>query len=121
MYPYLSLVPMTLIAIGFVLRRQRRAHVPLMLVAILLDVGLIIKLETSRQVVDKAMHAVSPLLKFHIAVAVSTVLAYCVMLVTVSMLLWGARTRKPDKLLGLYVMVARLIVSVTAFFVVGPV
>jgi hypothetical protein len=118
MYPYLALIPLALIFVGFAYRRRTNVHVPLMVGAILLDLVMIIQLEVNRAVVAKAIGAVTPLLKFHIAVAISAVLAYVVMIVTGILLLKGKLVRRPHKMLGLYVLVSRSIVSITAFGVV---
>lgn len=118
MYPYQALVPLTLILVGFHFRRRTRVHVPLMVSAILLDVVMIVQLETNRSVVAKAAAAVTPLLKFHIGVALTTVIAYLAMIVTGILLLRGMRVRKPHRVLGFYVLIARSLVSITAFGVV---
>lgn len=118
MYPYQALVPLSVIFVGFLYRRRSRIHVPIMVTAILLDLVMIIQLEVNRHVVAKAAEAVTPLLKFHIAVALSTVLVYLVMIVTGTLMLRGKKLRRPHKMLGFYVLLSRTVVSITAFGVV---
>ena len=72
-----------LLIIGVLNRRRVRVHVPIMVSAITIDVGLVLYLELARGVIESIPgREKSPLLMFHILLSVTVLVLYGIQIVT---------------------------------------
>ena len=72
-----------LLIIGVLNRRRVRVHVPIMVSAITIDVGLVLYLELARGVIESIPgREKSPLLMFHIFLSVTVLVLYGIQIVT---------------------------------------
>ncbi len=72
-----------LIVVGLIYRRRRRIHIPLMLSALAIDLGIVLYLEIRRGVVESIpSREMTPLLIFHIIVSVIVLILYGVQVYT---------------------------------------
>ncbi|MFN8615342.1 MAG: hypothetical protein U0003_05480 [Vampirovibrionales bacterium] len=117
-FPVLSTLVLVLIALGLKHRRVPGKHIPLMLSALLIDVGMVLWLEWHRQAVEQVVEGVSGLLLFHVCVSTLVVVLYIGLLIT------GIRQAKGIALstqwhrwMAIAFVVGRLINYVTSFFV----
>ena len=79
----LSTFACLLIVIGFVNRSRKKVHIPMMVSALAIDVGIVLYLELTRQVVESvATRDMSPLLIFHIFLSVAVLILYGVQVYT---------------------------------------
>ena len=79
----LSVVVCAILVIGVLNRRRRRIHIPLMLTAMAIDVGMVLYLEVRRGVVESIPERpVTPLLVIHIIISVTVLILYGVQVVT---------------------------------------
>ncbi len=112
-----------LMLFGISKRKQRKIHVPTMLVTITWDIILILQIELNRGAVEKASKAmVNPmLLNIHVSFAVSCVVFYMLLIYTGRKLLKGNKTIKPrHKLFGWVCFALRTLTLLTSFFAVTP-
>lgn len=72
----ISIVACLLLAAGYVNRRRKRVHIPLMLSAFVVDMGLVLYIELNRGAINTARTTTSGLMIFHIAISVGVVLLY---------------------------------------------
>ncbi len=110
-----------LMSLGIIKRKNRKLHVPIMLTAIVWDIILVLQIEFTRSAIAKASKAVenSTILNVHVALALTTVLFYFVMLHTGRKLLKGdSRIRSKHALIGKITYLLRLATYITSFFVV---
>jgi len=83
-----------LIVIGVVNRRRRRVHIPLMLSAFLIDLGIVLYLEIRRGVVESIPgRPMTPLLIFHLCLSVTVLVLYGVQIYTGIQNAKGRRSR----------------------------
>jgi uncharacterized membrane protein YozB (DUF420 family) len=114
-----------LIAVGLVFRRRPRVHLPCMLSAFALDLGLVLYIELNRhaiQTVGEAIHRPFPqgVLLFHVMMSLLTLALYVLMLRLGFGLLKGRESvRLPHRYLGSAFVVCRLANYVSSFFVAG--
>src|SRR6266851_375491 len=73
-----SLVVLILLG-GFLLRNRRPIHIPLMIAAFTIDLGLVLAIELDRGAIRKATSGPSPLLLFHVLMSVIALLSYIAM------------------------------------------
>ena len=67
-----SFAGLLLIVVGLALRRDRKKHPPIMVLAFVLDVALVLYLELTRGAIDRASQLASQLLTVHVGFAVAT-------------------------------------------------
>lgn len=72
----ISIVACLLLAAGYANRRKKRVHIPLMLSAFAVDMGLVLYIELTRHAIETARTTTSGLMIFHIAISVGVVLLY---------------------------------------------
>lgn len=114
-----------LIAVGLAFRRRPRVHVPCMLAAFALDVGLVLYIELSRHAIETVGSMIQKpfpqgLLLFHVAMSILTLVLYVIMLRLGLGLLKGRESaRLPHRHLGSAFVVCRLANYISSFFVVG--
>jgi hypothetical protein len=117
MLPALGLVPLVLYFAGFAKRRERSTHIWLMGTAIVLDLIMVLLVEMERHVVKKVIAGVSPLLKIHVAFAVSSLTLCALAVITGTRLYYGKGTRRPHKTIGFLLLIVRSAVAITSFMV----
>ncbi len=79
----LSVAVCVILVIGVLNRRRKRIHIPLMLTAMGIDVGMVLYLEIRRGVVESIPHRpMTPLLVIHILISVTVLILYGVQVVT---------------------------------------
>lgn len=66
-----------ILTVGFFNRRRKRIHIPLMVSALIIDLGMVVYLEVTRAVIESVPgRGVTPLLWFHIALSLFVLLLY---------------------------------------------
>ncbi len=78
----ISIIGCTLLVVGYLKRRNRKIHIPCVLSAFTIDMGLLLYIEIMRHAIEQATHAPGGLLIFHIAISVGVVVLYIGQLVT---------------------------------------
>ncbi len=112
-----------LMIFGIMKHRKRSLHVKIMSTAIIWDIILILQVELSRSAVLKASKALSNpmILNVHVALAVSSVLLYGVMVYTGRKVLNGQnQLLKPHRLLCYTTFTMRVLTFITSFWAVIP-
>ena len=64
---------------GFLLRNRRRIHIPLMIAAFTIDLGLVLTIELNRGAIKKAISGPSPLILFHVLMSLTALVSYVAM------------------------------------------
>ena len=77
-----SVLVCVLLAVGVVHRRRRRVHIPLMLSAFGIDLGMVLWIELSRHVIEELPSRMTPFLGVHVTFSVATLVLYVVLIVT---------------------------------------
>jgi uncharacterized membrane protein YozB (DUF420 family) len=77
-----STAVLVLIFSGLAVRRRRRAHIPVMLSAFVLDMASVVWLQVQRRAVQTAVNEMTPILAVHVGLAVGTILLYLFMIAT---------------------------------------
>lgn len=115
----ISTLVLLLIAAGVYHRKRTRTHLRLMLAAFLLDVSMVIYIETTRHAVEKVAHHTGFLLWFHVAVSVAVLVAYVAQIQLGRKILNGfVASRNLHIKLGLTFCTLRLLNYVTSFMIV---
>jgi len=79
---YISIFVCIMLVVGVLNRRRKRVHIPLMVSAFLIDLGLVLYIELSRGAVAAAQAKMGPLMIVHISLSVATLALYVVQMVT---------------------------------------
>lgn len=111
-----------LMLVGIHYRKIRSKHVKIMSTVIAWDILLILQIELSRSAIVKASKAASNemLLNIHVLIAVSTVIAYGLMVQTGRKILKGENALLPrHKLTAIITVILRLLTYATSFFIVS--
>lgn len=117
-FTILSTLVLVLIAVGLWKRKVNRIHIPAMLLAFAIDLGMVLWLEFNRLAVEQVVEGVSGLLAFHVVVSILVVFLYIGLIVSGYQLWKGKLTqRNPHRWMAAVFIVGRLINYVTAFFV----
>lgn len=111
-----------LLAAGYRFRYHRKWHIMLMLSAFIIDLSLVLVIETNRNVLEKlTTKDVLFLTYFHAGVSTAVLILY-VLLITLGIIF----IRKPDKQVlklhrrtGIFFLCCRLINYFTSFFIAG--
>lgn len=118
-----SILIYALMVFGITKRKNRRLHVPTMIVVLTWDILLILQIELGRSAVEKASKAlINPmLLNIHVSFAVSCVVFYILLIFTGRKLLSGNNQfRARHRLFGWSAFVLRTLTLATSFFAVAP-
>lgn len=120
----ISTLVLGLILLGFSFRRTPKVHIPCMLTAFALDLGLVLYIEFSRQAVERVsqeiQHPSHWLLLFHVLVSVTVLVLYVVMLRLGLKLFKGEESQRHlHRRLGFCFLVCRLSNYVTSFWVIN--
>ncbi len=117
-FPFLSSFVLILLAVGLVYRREPALHIPLMLSAFGVDLGMVLWLEFNRAAVEQVVTGVTGLLAFHVVVSTLVMVLYMVLIWSGRRLWLGQeRSRGFHRTVAAIFIVGRLINYVTAFFV----
>jgi uncharacterized membrane protein YozB (DUF420 family) len=120
-----STLVLIIIATGFTFRHQRKTHIPCMLTAFAIDLGLVLYIELTRHAIKSVSQAVQHplphgLLLFHVTMSVFVLILYVVMLSLGVQLLKGQETKRiSHRNLGYTFILCRLANYATSFFVAG--
>ena len=80
---WLSIFVCVMLATGVLFRRRRRVHIPLMLTAFAIDLGIVLYLEIARHVIESLVdRPMTVLLVVHILLSVLVLVLYVVQVVT---------------------------------------
>ena len=80
---WLSIFVCVMLATGVLFRRRRRVHIPLMLTAFAIDLGIVLYLEIARHVIESLVdRPMTTLLVVHILLSVLVLVLYVVQVVT---------------------------------------
>ncbi len=121
----ISTLAVLLILVGWKFKKQRAVHIPLMSLAFLIDFGLLLYIELSRQAIATLQKNISTgadegLLYFHVMVSAFMLVLYFVQIGTGIRLAKGREvSRVFHKNAGLLFLACRLLNYVTSFFVVS--
>lgn len=114
----LSTLVLVLIAIGVMKRKTTRIHLKLMTTAFLLDVGMVLYIEVTRNAVEQTLGGVTPFLMFHIVISIGVLVAYVFQLQLGRRLLKGVVTSRVTHLwVGVVFCALRLTNYVTSFYI----
>lgn len=72
----LSFFVCIIIILGLYFRKERTKHISLMVTAFVVDMGLVLYIEMTRQAIDTAMHPTHPYVIFHVIISVAVVVMY---------------------------------------------
>ncbi len=76
----ISTVVLLLIFFGIMNHRKRRLHMSLMTTAFLIDLGLVLYIELTREAIEQTIEGVHGLLLFHIIVSIISLILYVVLI-----------------------------------------
>ena len=114
----LSVLVFILLVCGVVARHRKRAHIPLMITAMAIDLGMVVYLEVTRAVVESVAREPMTALKLvHILLSVVVLVLYVVQIRTGISNARGQRSRTHGRTMP-WLLLARLGSLVTSFFVI---
>ncbi len=114
----LSTLVVLIVTAGVMARRRPAIHVPLMVTAFAIDLGLVIYIEVTRHVVERVLGPAGPLIWFHATVSTLVLLAYLGQITLGRRLLAGrTASRRAHLALGVAFCVLRSTNYITAFMV----
>lgn len=107
-----------LIFVGFLLRRRRKIHIPIMIGSFVLDLISILYLELNRNVIFKAYDTISKeLMQIHLFFAVVTLVGYGIAMVTGRKIAKGAPISALHRINAFCFLTARTGVFITSFWI----
>ncbi len=114
-----------LMYVGVIFKRNRKLHVKLMSIAMIWDILLILQIELTRSAIIKASESAinnkSLILNIHVAMAITCVILYGMMVHSGRRLLRGDTFVRPrHRKMGYATLVLRTLVFITSFFVAAP-
>src|SRR5690606_28639787 len=115
-----SAIVLRILYAAFYYRRERMRHVPLALTGLICDLVLILQIELSRAAGEKALQVVTntALLNYHVAVAITVVALYAILIGLGLAILAGRRELiRVHKPVGILALVLRTSTFVTAFLI----
>lgn len=117
-FPILSTLVLLLIGIGLKYRKVNRIHIPVMITAFVIDLGMVLYLELNRAAVEQVVSGVEGLLLFHVIVSSLVVVLYLALFAT-GFRLFKRVTVSPKlhRTLAMAFVLGRLINYVTSYFV----
>lgn len=113
---WLSIGVYVILVIGYLNRRKRRVHIPLMLTAFVIDMAMLLYIELTRNAIQAAQDRMSTIMLVHVLLSVATLVLYVGQIITGIRKLKG----KPStwhRIGGHSFMLARLGNLVTSFMV----
>jgi len=113
---WLSIGVYLILVIGYINRRNRRVHIPLMLTAFVVDMAMLLYIEFTRDAIQAAQDRMSTLMFIHVLLSVATLVLYVGQIITGIKKLKG----KPStwhRIGGQSLMLTRLGNLVTSFMV----
>ena len=114
----LSVLVFVLLVCGVLARRRKRMHIPLMIIAMAIDVGLVLYLELTRAVVETVVREpMSVLMYVHILLSVIVLVLYGVQIRTGIANARGRRSPTHAKTMP-WLLLMRLGNLITSFFVI---
>jgi hypothetical protein len=117
-FPILSTLVLVLIFIGLWKRKVNRIHIPAMLAAFVIDLGMVLWLELNRLAVEQVIEGVSGLLAFHVTVSIIVMLLYIALIISGYKIWKGERALfNLHRYMAAIFIIGRLINYVTAFYV----
>ncbi|MDO9183324.1 MAG: hypothetical protein Q7U04_13000 [Bacteriovorax sp.] len=117
-----SFIIYMLMVFGISKRKQRKIHVPTMIVVLTWDILLILQIELNRSAVEKAAKAmINPvILNIHVSFAVSCVVFYFLLIYSGRKLLKGNNSyRLRHRIFGWTAFALRTLTLITSFFAVA--
>lgn len=118
----LSTVVVLLVIAGILLRRNPAAHVRVMTAAFLVDLGIVLYIESTRHAIDRVTGPAGPLIWFHAGISTLVLLAYIGQITMGRRMLAGRpSSRQAHIALGVAFCLLRGTNYVTAFMVSGHV
>ncbi len=118
-----SVLIFSLLCFGFMKRKDRSRHVPIMAAVIVWDLLLVLQIELNRGAVLKASEALTNpmMLNIHVALAVTCVVLYLALAFSGRKLLKNIfELRGMHRNIGVSVLILRLLTLITSFFAVTP-
>jgi len=118
-----STLVIALILLGLKFRHQAKIHISIMVLAFLIDLVLLLYIETSRHAIAHVAHSVATaqaetLLYFHVTVSVFTLILYIVQIASGIKLYKGFElSRKFHQRAAILFIACRLLNYVTSFFI----
>jgi hypothetical protein len=77
-----GLAVFALLLVGFAQRHNRRIHIPIMVTAFLLDMGLVMWIELARGAVEQLTGPTAPMMKLHLFLSIGTVVLYLTQIIS---------------------------------------
>jgi len=115
----LSLLVCLLLVFGVTQRRRRQVHIPVMLSAIIIDLGIVAYIELTAGAVESAERKMGALMIIHIAISVGVLVLYGIHLVTGIRMAMGAKLSRLHGRIMLPTVGLRLLNFVTSIMVMG--
>ncbi|MBI3089898.1 MAG: hypothetical protein HYY96_04465 [Candidatus Tectomicrobia bacterium] len=112
-----STLALLILAAGFLNRFHRRRHIPLMLSAFAIDLGLLLHIEITRHAIEKVSRQPSRLLLLHVLISVLMLLGYVVMVCAGIMVLRRNRWRRLHRHAAKVFLTLRALNYVTSYLV----
>ncbi len=113
---FLSIGVCLILLIGILNRRRRGIHMPLMLAAFCVDLGMVLYIEIKRHVIEELPSRMTPFLAVHVTFSVAVLVLYVVMLVSGINNARNRRSRVHPKA-AIFFVVARLGNLCTSMFI----
>lgn len=115
----LSVVAITLVFAAIANRRRPRRHIPLVLAAFAIDLGLVLSIELNRGAIETVIAGGPAILNIHVTLAVFVLALYVHQIWCGLSLVKRGERRKSHRTGALLFVVCRVLVFATAFLVVG--
>ncbi len=115
----LSFVVLLIIAVGILFRKNRKVHIPLMLLAFVCDMSLVLYIEFTRKAVEQVISGLPPsLLAFHVTTSIIVVLLYLALIVSGIQIVKGKTDRQLwHRRLATAFLIGRMINFVTSLYI----
>lgn len=114
-----STISFALLIAGVLLRRRVHLHVPMLLTAFALDVGLLVFLQLTRNAIQTVLNQPNPpILYFHVACSVSMLLGWTIMIFLGWKLLRGNESIRPVHRTGAAIFLLLRVANYTTSFLI---
>jgi hypothetical protein len=116
---YVNFLVVVIVVVGVLSRRKRRIHIPLMVVALGIDLAMVLYLELTRAVVETLPdREMAPLLVVHIAISVLVLVLYGVQVATGIRNARGQRSKAHRKVM-IWFLLLRLGNAITSVLIMS--